>query len=171
MGDWAWQNETIGQERVVKGKILVKSKAGGAPDIVDDFVPTVSIRLVRGPGRGTATRGVGSAWLMGSKTLFGSFDTQIVEYEFAASTPNVWFAVVHSRSGTIDTEYLEAKGKAAKLGNWKNPIDSVGPGTIKMYALGPGSSISQGKGSNQRFQGVGSNGNFALWGKILGFQV
>lgn len=158
-------------EYIERKKFVVKDKAGIRPDVIDDFIPTVALRLIGGPGRGTATRGVGSAWLMGSRRLFGSFNLQIVEESWKASTPNVWFALVHSRAGTIDIEFLEAKGASTKLGVWRDPIDTVGPGTLKLYALGPGSSITTGKGSLQRYQGVGSGGNFALYGKVVGIQV
>lgn len=161
----------MGKESIVRRKFLVKDKAGIRPDVVDDFIPTVALRLIGGPGRGTATRGVGSAWLMGSRRLFGSFNLQVIEESWKTSTPNVWFALVHSRLGTIDTEFLEAKGATTKLGVWKDPIETVGPGTLKIYALGPGSSITTGKGSLQRFQGIGSAGNFALYGKVVGIQV
>ena len=151
------------EKRVFHKKLLDKRK----PDLIDEMNPTVPMRLFN-VGRGTATKGVGSAWLMGSKTLTGSPLTQtlqVVMERFNTNTPNVWFAIVHSRRGTVDTPYLESTGESGAIGDLYSPLESFGPGTVKLYALGPGSSKAG------RWQGVGSIGAITISGKLLGYLV
>ena len=151
------------EHRIVRNQIL--KKGGTTPEYVDETIPTDPIRLRFGPGRGTATKGVGSSWLMGTKTLPGSpneFSYQMTKVRFNTSTPNVYFALVHSRDGTLDTPYFPSKSDDLTVGDLKSPFESLKSGTIKVYALGPGSSLSTGKGSTVRFQGIGSGGLFAI---------
>lgn len=144
-------------------------KLRNPPQFLDVPLLTQSFR-VQNVGRNTRTVGAGSAWLMGSKTIIG---TPILEeksilltYEsFATNTPNIFFAVVHSRLGTVDTIHLKGVGDEARIGGLDSPLEAFGPGTVKLYALGPGSSKA---GS---FQGIGSVGRITLAGKLLGFEL
>lgn len=151
---------------VTRKQIL--KKGGSTPDFIDQSIPTDPINLRFGPGRGIGGRAAsGSAWLMGSKTLQGSpldFMYQLTRMRVTTSTPNVYFALVHSRKtgGTFDTLYMPSRGDDLTVGDLETPLYSLLPGTLKAYALGPGSSISQGKGSTVRFQGLGSFGAFAV---------
>lgn len=151
-------------------------KGGLTPEYVDMPIPTEPIRLRFGPGRGTASRTAGhyqgSAWLMGSKTLVGSPNDimyQALKVRFNTSTPNVFFAVTHSRAGpgsrmtgggtgTVDIPYYPGKSDDTLVGDLLSPIYSFGPGTLRVYALGAGSALSAGKGSMLRIQGFGSAG-------------
>lgn len=153
----------MSDHRVVRTQIL--KKGGLSPEYIDKQIPTAPVRLRFGPGRGTATKGVGSAWLMGSKMLIGSpheFNFQVTRMRINTSTPNVYFALVHSREGTIDTPYYPSKSDDLNVTDLESPIESLPTGTFKVYALGPGSSLSKGKGSPVDFQGIGSGGLFAL---------
>ena len=153
-------------------------KGGLTPDYVNMAIPTEPVRLKFGPGRGTASRTAshyqGSAWLMGSKTLVGSPNDIMYQFQrvrFNTSTPNVYFAITHSRAvnlfagvatGTVDVIYLPSKGDDLSVGDPFTPIYSFGPGTLRVYALGAGSSLSTGKGSMMRIQGFGSAGLGAM---------
>jgi len=151
------------EKRVFQKKLLEKRR----PGLVDEMIPTVPIRIFN-QGQGIATKGVGSAWLMGSKTLTGSpieQTLQIVMERFNTNTPNVFFAIVHSRKGTLDTPYLESPGEQTDVGDLYSPLESFGPGTVKLYALGPGSSKA---GS---FEGIGSIGGIQLSAKLQGYLV
>jgi hypothetical protein len=158
--------------RDVTVKLL--KKGGQTPEYVNQSIPTQPLHLRFGPGRGTASRTAGhyqgSAWLMGSKTLLGSpFDImyQAVRVRFNTSTPNVYFAVVHSREavnpqvlgGTVDIVYLPTKSDDLAVSDQNTaPIYSFQTGTLKVYALGAGSAVNPGKGSLIKFQGFGSAG-------------
>jgi hypothetical protein len=151
------------QGRTVRLQYL--KKGGLTPEYIDLPIPTEPLRLKWGPGRGTSTKGVGSAWLMGTKYLPGSpyeLSYQVTKLRLSVSTPNVWFAVVHSRLGTVDTPYEAIRGDDLTVTDLQTPVYSFQPGTLRMYALGPGSSLSTGKGTTTRFQGVGSGGPFNL---------
>ena len=141
-------------------------KGGDTPEFIDEQIPTAPVIVRGGPGRGIATNGVGSPWLIGSKTLIGSprdFMFQLTKMRLTTSTPNVYFAVIHSRDGTIDTPFLPSKGDDLTVGDINSPIMSFRPGTIKILALGPGSSRAIGPGSRSAwFQGIGSSGLFAI---------
>lgn len=146
--------------RIVRQQML--KKGGTTPEYIDVPIPTETIRLRFGPGRGTATRGVGSGWLMGSRTLLGSpneFTYQLTKMRLVTSTPNMFFAITHSRQtgGTVDTPYLPSRGDDLTVASIQEPILSLPPGTLRVYALGPGSSLGLGKGSAARYQGYGSS--------------
>lgn len=154
------------REQLRSVRLVYLKKGGLTPEYINMPVPTEPIRLRFGPGRGTATKGVGSAWLMGSKTLLGSpFEAsyQLAKLRFNTSTPNVYFAITHSRfrpgsvgGGTVDVAYLPTRSDDLVANDMHSVVESLGPGTIRFYALGPGSSISAGKGSAIKYQGFGS---------------
>lgn len=150
-------------EVIVRTQLL--KKGGLHPEFINQIIPTEPLRLSFGAGRGTATKGVGSAWLMGSKYLPGSpyeLQYQATKLRLDTSTPNVWFAITHSRYGTVDSPYEVAKGDDLTTTDMLSPIYSFPPGTLRIYALGAGSSRSTGKGTDTLFQGIGSGGLFTL---------
>lgn len=85
--------------------------------------------------------------------------------DFNTNTPNVFFAIVHSRLGTVDLPIIEAMGGVTRIGGLDSPLESFGPGTVKIYALGPGSTKAA------SFQGVGSVGRITISAKLLGYEL
>ena len=153
------------------------------PVFVDKKFPTAPLRIVNF-GHGTATLGVGSAWLLGSRRIVGSPDDiqyQLMYAHFTTNTPNVYFAITHSRGtprsfagpfpGTLKVYYLEAKGEVTHIGNYDQPLDTFPPGTVRLYCLGPGSNKTSGKGSPPNIQGLGSPGRLAVSGDIIFYPV
>lgn len=148
--------------------------ARNPPDFVDEKIPTAPIRIGNF-GHGTATLGVGSAWLLGSRRLVGSpndITYQLLYRETITNTPNVFFALTHSRGspkafagpfpGTELVWLLESRGAEIVLGRPDQPIAAFPPGTLRLYALGPGSNKTSGKGSPPNIQGLGSPGRLAV---------
>ena len=149
------------QEReILDHAVQVRLKRGGTtPEYVNLAIPTEPIRLRFGPMRGTSTPGKGSALLMGSKTLVGSpfeISFQLTKLRFSAQGSPTYFAITHSRYGTVDVMFAAANTDNFNNNTQEGPIDSYQPGTLRFYALGIGSSISAGKGSLNKFVGYGS---------------
>lgn len=115
------------------------------PEYVDEELPTTTVKL-RLPGRkgreraphGTA---IGSIRLTGSyhETDRGTYSLRVTRVSVASGSRETGFAVRHSRTGTLDIIYFPAAGQETRLGGPKEPVYSVGPGTLFYHFLEAGS--------------------------------
>lgn len=120
-------------------------------DFIDEAIPTRrrGINSIFSPGA-TAVVMAGSVYVTGSPSHM-SRTLQVTKLRVSSGSPNCWFAIVHSRDGTIDSLYLEGKGEQTDIGDLMGPVLSLGPGTVKAYVLGPSNST----GTPPGFAGVG----------------
>jgi hypothetical protein len=169
------------QARIIRVQRLDLGRA--TPAIVDEKFPTQPLRISNF-GHGTATLGVGSAWLMGSRRIQGSPDDimyNLTYMHFITNTPNIFFAITHSRGtprafgatfpGTLKVIYLESKGELLAVGDVMQPLETFPPGTVRLYCLGPGSSKTSGKGSPPNIQGLGSPGRIAVGAELIAYPI
>jgi hypothetical protein len=118
---------------------------------VDEILPTLTVKqagIIRGTG---ATVTAGSHRIGQGSTLL------ITAFNIASGSPDFWWALTHEgtpfpgeKRGTIDCGYFGAKGETRVLGNVKEPIKVVGPGSMRLQFLTPGSA----KDFSFSFEGV-----------------
>jgi len=122
---------------VVKIRGQVKDLVKG--EWVDVFLPTETIK------RGQKVRGTGASVLIASHYVgVGTPATVkkaflVTRAEFATSSPDTWFSVVHSREGTVGVKYFESPGHQLALAEVNRPIYSFSTGTVRIHGITLGS--------------------------------
>lgn len=116
------------------------------PKMVDSQLATRerSIVGIGGPGKPFPRTQGTHPWIAGSFTIGSNKVWQLEKAHFEIGSPNCWFLLRHSHSGTaaipggtIDAWRFNATGRTDILGDTDAPLRSVrGPGTVFLYGFG-----------------------------------
>lgn len=151
------------------------SKGHNPPTYVDDELPTYESTLfgMGGPGK-TFPRTQGTRpWLAGSMTIGSNHVLNVFAAHFNTSTPNVWFLLRHSRSGsnaanpggTIAAWHLAARGQLDIVSEKDSPLMSIRAGTVTLYGVG-GRRVATG---SMPFSSLPSSGSEMVSAKLRGY--
>jgi len=110
-------------------------------DFVDETLPTLTVKK--------AARAVTSTpALIGSHYVgVGSPSTvekvwRITRLGLATGSPETWFAITHSRLGTVDpTRYFPTRGEQLDLGAYDAPLYCFPSGSVSVRVISTGSGV------------------------------
>jgi len=111
-------------------------------EFIDDIIPTLTVK--RAVKRHVST-GQGSV-LVGSHSVGAGSSFLMTYLGVATGTPQLYFVVRALGSpypsevrGTVDLIYFESKGAETRIGNIKEPVHALGPGTFEIITGSIGS--------------------------------
>jgi hypothetical protein len=109
-------------------------------EFVDEILPTLTVK------QAAQIRGAGISVLAGSHRIGQGSTLLITSFNVASGSPDFWWALTHEgtpfpgeKRGTIDVGYFGAKGETRLIGNVREPVKVVGPGTMRLQFITPGS--------------------------------
>jgi hypothetical protein len=109
-------------------------------EFIDEILPTLTIQ------RAAKIRGTGTTVVAGSHRV-GPGSTFLMTYlSILSGSPDFWWVLTREGTpypgevkGTIDVGYFGSKGAETRIGNIKEPVHVLGPGTFRIRFLTPGS--------------------------------
>jgi len=107
---------------------------------VDELLPTLSV------ARANKVRGTGTTVTAGSHRVGPGSSFLMTYLSIQSGSPDFWWVLTREGTpypgelkGTIDVGYFESKGVETRVGNIKEPLHALGPGTFRIRFLTPGS--------------------------------
>jgi hypothetical protein len=113
---------------------------------VDDILPTLVFQ------QSAQVRGEGVALVAGSHRISPGSVLLITKLSIAAGSAGLWWCITRQTGtlypsearGTIELGYFESKGMDMRLGNVKEPVLTVGPGSMWLRFVTIGSAVNYG---------------------------
>lgn len=148
------------------------------PVYKDKVIPTLEARIYADGGPGKLHPGAQGTnpWILGSMTIGSNKVWNIDLVELETSTPNVWYKLRHSHSGsasptssapgnhpggTLASWHLAARGALNRQGDAMNPIRSIRQGTVFVYGFGAGSVAGTTSNRVHRAIGIAATDRFS----------